>query len=267
MANLGGAERATTSPAVHSASPWDWSAASDPGLARNHNEDAWRVAPPAGLFLLADGMGGYSAGDVASSLAVDGVLEALGHEFDVPAGCPERLALLQRAIGSANAAILAAAARRTECLGMGTTLTCAWVDERVLSIGHIGDSRIYLSRGGMLYRLTRDHSVGQAMVDAGVMDEQAAGHASLRGVLTRALGVEPAVQADVGQVELKPGDRLLLCSDGLSDVVDHESISGAIANSRSSRQCADDLVAAALAAGGHDNVTVLVAFFCPVAST
>lgn len=236
----------------------DWAASSDAGTCRNHNEDSWRVLEEHGLMVLADGMGGYSAGEVASAIAVDGVC---AHVSDDPGAgaAADPCAELRRAISAANAAILAAAARRPECLGMGTTLVAAWVVGRRLHHAHVGDSRAYLLREGVLLRLTSDHSMRQAMVDAGVVGADSTRRAAFRGVLTRALGVESLVQADAGTVELEPGDRLLLCSDGLTDLVDDARIRAVLAGPDGCAAQARQLVAHALEAGGHDNVTAIVA--------
>lgn len=238
-------------------------AATDAGRERSHNEDAWRISADGSLLLLADGMGGYNAGEVAAGIAVDTMCRELaGWQCSA---LPEdrgdaRSQALRSAIGAANAAILTAAARRPECLGMGTTLACAWLDEREATVAHVGDSRVYLWRDDRLVRLTRDHSVGQAMLDAGMLDGNDPRGVSLRGVLTRALGVEPLVDADLTRFEWLDGDRLLLCSDGLTDLVGDGFISECLGRIGDADDCARALVAAALAAGGHDNITALTAF-------
>jgi len=237
--------------------PGEWAGLSDAGRSRAHNEDAWRIDPGIGLIALADGMGGYNAGEVASAIAVETIARALADEIfgDETHQPHDQLA---RAIHAANAAILAAAARRPECLGMGTTLAVAWICGSALRFSHVGDSRIYLMRAGRLYQLTRDHSVGQALIDAGLSDPDQARQSSMRGVLTRALGVEPTVQPDYGEFELAGGDRLLLCSDGLTDMVADEQIARLLARDASSDELVKDLIERALAQGGHDNVTALV---------
>lgn len=235
----------------------DWAASSDAGTCRNHNEDSWRVLEEHGLMVLADGMGGYSAGEVASAIAVDGVC---AHVSDDPGAgaAADPCAELRRAISAANAAILAAAARRPECLGMGTTLVAAWVVGRRLHHAHVGDSRAYLLREGVLLRLTSDHSMRQAMVDAGVVG--ATRRAARRcGVLTRALGVESLVQADAGTVELEPGTGCC-CAPTASPTSSTMPGSGPFSRGRDGCAAqARQLVAHALEAGGHDNVTAIVA--------
>lgn len=217
------------------------------------------MSPDSGLLVLADGMGGYNAGEVASALAIEQARTVLAQPSSehCPAG---EVTLVQRAFLEANAAILAAAARRPECLGMGTTMVLARVRDQHVTIGHIGDSRIYLLRNGHLARLTHDHSVGQAMIDAGVLDEQAARASTLRGVLTRALGIEAAIDADVSQFAWQSGDRFLLCSDGLTDLVTDATLRDVLGQGLGAHDTAAQLLERALAAGGHDNISVLLAF-------
>ncbi len=238
----------------------DWAAASDPGRARAHPEDCWRVAPDPGLLLLADGMGGYNAGEVASAIAVDCVA---AYPFEDPAGAnaPDPLEQLAQAFGAANAAILAAVARRPECLGMGSTLVAAWITGARLFHAHVGDSRIYLLRDHRLARLTRDHSLGQAMADAGIREGGGGLQSSLRGMLTRALGVEARVDPDFGEVAIEPGDRVLLCSDGVSDLVGDCAMLKLVDRERPAAETVAALIDAALALGGPDNLTAMLAVF------
>jgi len=238
----------------------DCAGVSDPGCTREHNEDNWRVLAEPRLLLLADGMGGYNAGEVASAIAVDTVAAFAFDEPASPCGV-DPLEQLAQAFAAANAAILSAAARRPECLGMGTTLATAWISGSRLFHAHVGDSRVYLLRSGRLARLTRDHSVGQAMLDAGVRGQAGGLQVSLRGVLTRALGVEPSVDPDFGEVALEPGDRLLLCSDGVSDFVPDARIARLLAGTGPARAVAAALVEAAVDAGSTDNATAVVAVF------
>jgi protein phosphatase len=200
---------------------------------------------------------------VASSIAVDAVVDCLAtaaqradrHDPSVDLHDPS--ADLIQAVQRANEAILAAAARRPECLGMGTTVAVLTIARDCAWFAHVGDSRIYLQRAGELVRLTRDHSVGQAMADAGLAGD-AAKTMAMGGVLTRALGVGVSVDTDVGHVGIADGDRLLLCSDGLTDLVAEESIRGLLGRREPASTSAHRLVEAALDAGGLDNVTALV---------
>jgi protein phosphatase len=246
-------------PALVTPSPatLDWAAASDPGRTRTHNEDSWCARPDLGVFVLADGMGGYNAGEVASALAVATVVECLVSPPTL-AHSDNPTDSVVRAIALSNEAILACAARRPECLGMGTTIAIVALARNRAVLAHVGDSRIYLQRSGELHRLTRDHSVGQAMVDAGLAAGDSAKGLALRGVLTRALGVGGAVDPDVSVFDTRPGDRLLLCSDGLTDLVPEETICGLMGWGERPDATAQRLIDAALDAGGFDNITALV---------
>jgi PPM family protein phosphatase len=238
---------------------WELACVSDAGHERAHNEDACAIDARNGLILLADGMGGYNAGEVASALAIEHASAVLRHHIRRELDLTAQADTVRHAIAAANAAILAAAARRPECLGMGTTLVAASVGPRILNIGHVGDSRAYLYRSGHLARLTHDHSVGQAMIDAGVLDEQTVRLSTLRGVLTRALGVESRVDVDLCQIEWFDGDRLLFCSDGLTDMVGDSDIAAILAGESCAQAGAQRLTQAALDAGGHDNISVIIA--------
>lgn len=249
------ASAATSAPSLL----FDWAAATDAGRIRTHNEDNWHFGESARLFTLADGMGGYNAGEVASAIAIEQVQAFVAAECEHGLADADRPSVLERAITAANAAILAAAARRPECLGMGTTMVCAWLDEHQIRLAHVGDSRAYLLRDRKLTALTRDHSVGQAMVDAGV-GRSVNARQIMGGVLTRALGVEPVVQVESSVIRRRLGDRLLLCSDGLTDMLPEREIRLVMQRSDRAADCAQRLVAAALAAGGHDNVTAMAVF-------
>ncbi len=224
----------------------DWSAASQVGRDRARNGDAWQVAPDSGIFVLADGQGGHNAGDVASRLVVTRLAERLaGRE---PEGRFDPARRLAQEITAANADILAAAARQPECLGMASTVACLWVGPRQICIGHVGHSRVYLLRGTRFHRLTRDH-----VLASGADDGRPA-------VLSRALGAEPTVDVDVQQADWYHGDRLLLCTDGLTDRVGDARIADVMQGAGSASDCVDTLIAAALAAGGRDSVTVIGVF-------
>ena len=242
---------------AHAVPAAGWAAATDAGRSRTHNEDCWRACPEAGVFVLADGMGGYNAGEVASAIAADTVVESLAGALPGTPG-DQAAAALVRALERANGAILACAARRPECLGMGTTIAVVVLAGQTAALAHVGDSRIYLHRAGELVRLTRDHSLGQAMVDAGLAGEVAGRGPALRGVLTRALGVGPVADPDVAVLSVRDGDRLLLCSDGLTDLVSDETIGGLLGWGECADATARRLIDAALDAGGLDNVTALV---------
>jgi PPM family protein phosphatase len=242
----------------HSGVPVPWAAVSDAGPTRPHNEDRWGIDDTCGVFALADGMGGYSAGEVASEIAVQTVTEGVGALR--AAGLSTADALV-RAVATAHAGIVDFARARPECLGMGTTLVAAVVADGRLTVVHVGDSRAYLFRAGSLRRLTSDHSIGQQMLDGGRLSEAQVRRLPARGILTRALGIEadPPVAA-LASLDWHAGDLLLLCSDGLTDSVDDRQLATTLLlHPRSLADGARDLIAAALGAGCTDNLTVLLA--------
>ena len=203
------------------------------------------------MFAVADGMGGHLAGDVAADLAIgllDGTLD--------PGGVPDGPALVA-AIERANAAIRVEAVARPDQRGMGTTCTALVVGDTV-TIAHVGDSRAYRSRGGRLEQLTEDHSLVAALVREGRLDPDAAPRDPRRHVITRALGAEDGIRVDVVTVDRLPGDRFLLCSDGIHGQLDDATIGRVLAGTSEPGAAADELVALADAAGGEDNATVVV---------
>lgn len=246
----------------------------DVGRLRHNNEDAVSVDPALGLALLADGMGGYLAGEVASQMAVQTLHANLCHALAALGG--SRLAadiphLLRQATTAANTAVFTAANTRAECAGMGTTLVLALVMGQRLWIGHIGDSRAYRWRGGVLTALTKDHSLLQEQLDAGAITHEQARTAAHRNLVTRAIGVEPEVDLEVHAHDLAAGDLILLCSDGLTDMVGHDDLSALLARQPAHAPLPDvarACVQAANAAGGRDNIAVaLLRAHAPTAGT
>ena len=244
-------------PSETSASPlWRYATLTDVGRVRQNNEDAIVILPEQGVAVLADGMGGYNAGEVASALATELVASALAQWLAESCGeiAPEDIARAMHAsVASANHAIFEAAHTRAECLGMGTTL--------VMAVCHVGDSRAYLWRGGELTRITRDHSLLQERMDAGLMTPEEAAESGFRGFVTRALGVEDWVQLDVSEMRARTGDVILLCSDGLTDMVDDSRLASLLAQSAELHEAARALVDEANANGGRDNVSVALCRF------
>jgi serine/threonine protein phosphatase PrpC len=229
-------------------------AATDRGRMREGNEDNY--ASTRHLFAVADGLGGHQGGEVASKIAVD-TLAALDE------GGPwsdERSALdaLRQSIRAANLKIRELAARDRTLQGMGTTLTAVLEDGLTFHLAHIGDSRAYLYRGGHLTRLTEDHSLVQQFVNEGRLTPEEAEHHPQASIITRALGMDVEVEPDVATYRRESGDRLLLCTDGLSRVVDETTIRRVLARIRDPQEAADDLVARANAEGGPDNITVVI---------
>jgi serine/threonine protein phosphatase PrpC len=231
-----------------------WAAATDQGLVRGHNEDALWPRPAGGevargeatdpfLAAVADGMGGHVGGEVASRLAIEAAVATDGDPV--------------ARVLAANAAVLGTARDRPRLTGMGTTLTLAIFSGDTVEIGHIGDSRAYRYREGVLDQLTRDHSLVAEMVASGELrPEEAAAH-PFRSVITRALGLESAVAVDLVQRDALPGDRFLLCSDGLTTMLDPPRIAALLAGG-DGPAVATALVEAANQAGGLDNTSVVV---------
>lgn len=242
---------------------WHWSWASDPGRLRPNNEDAVEVHAEAGLAILADGMGGYLAGEVASRLAVETVREALLPSLrawqarGLP--CPTLPAALRDGVARANQAVHRAAGERLDCQGMGTTLVVAALEGPRVWLAHVGDSRAYRFGPRGLQRLTRDHSFVQAQLDAGLISAEEAARSTRRNLITRALGVEPEVEPELGSADLGPGEGLLLCSDGLSDMLDDARLAAVLDAPTPLDARVRRLVEAANAAGGRDNISVVLA--------
>jgi serine/threonine protein phosphatase PrpC len=224
-------------------------ALSHAGRKRRHNEDAYVLEPP--LFAVADGMGGAKAGEVASSLAAAALQESDGEG----SSGEDRVAAL---IEEANRRVFRRASEDREAYGMGTTMTVALVEDDRVSIGHVGDSRAYLIREGRLEQLTDDHSLVAELVRSGKLTPEEAEIHPQRAVITRAVGTEPDVDVDTFSVQGAAGDLFLICSDGLTDMVDEETILGAVEeNRRDLKKAAKALVNAANRVGGEDNITVV----------
>lgn len=204
----------------------------DVGRVRDHNEDGVGSLPDIGLWVLADGMGGYNAGEVASDIAVKTVLDLVSktlknierEEIDADTGYMRQTIVLRDAVIRANKIIHQTAQSQPQCEGMGTTLvTCLFYDDRV-SIAHVGDSRLYRKRGDRFEQITMDHSLLQELVDRGFYSREEAERSTNRNYVTRALGVEPGVDVEVQEVDARKGDVFLMCSDGLPDMVEDEDI-------------------------------------------
>lgn len=234
-------------------------ALTDPGQVRNHNEDAVFANPGKGLVILADGMGGYNAGEVASGMTVTLLADSLGRlELQKMSG--ESLEqLLREEILSVNKAIYQASHSQPQYAGMGTTLVLGtFFDDRLL-IGHVGDSRCYRLRQGNLERLTRDHSLLQEQIDSGLLSEEEARYSQNKNLVTRALGVEPVVEAEFNGYDVEVGDIYLLCSDGLNDMVEHDDIALTLQTLAANLPLAgEQLVQLANDNGGRDNVSVIL---------
>lgn len=228
--------------------PTSYAARTDVGNVREHNEDSYMAKSP--LFVVADGMGGHEAGEVASKIAVDTMA---AHAPKGPN--PEALA---NAVIEANAAVLRGAQNGTGKPGMGTTLTAVTVFDDEVTVAQVGDSRAYLLHDGALQRITRDHSLMAELIEQGRLTEEEARFHPQRSVITRALGSDPNMQPDTFTLQVEDGDRLMLCSDGLSSMVADDIIEAIMRQHVGPAQACDALVNEALASGGLDNVTVVI---------
>jgi len=238
------------------------------GKVRDHNEDAIGLNSDMGLLVLADGMGGYQAGEVASSIAVqtitDMALEGATREerddIDPHTGLMRQTIVLRDAVARANKIIFQTAQSQTHCEGMGTTLVAAMFYDNKISIAHVGDSRAYRLRNNQFEQLTMDHSLLQELVDRGFYSEEEAQRSTNRNYVTRALGVEPTVEVELQEYDVLPDDIYLLCSDGLTDMVEDEDIHLTISTfSASLNVISEHLVQLANEHGGRDNVSVQLA--------
>jgi len=239
----------------------------DVGRKRKHNEDAYLLDAERGLFVVADGMGGHAAGEVASRLTVESIQEFISgteddHDNTWPFGYNNRYSVdgnrLSTAVERANEKVMRAVVNRPELKGMGTTVVAALFDERRVTLVHVGDSRAYLFREAELRRLTDDHSWVQEQVNAGILSEEEARSHPLKNVVTRALGGGTHVAVDLIEIPVGDGDRYLLCSDGLTGMVSDEEITSALGSPRSLEQIVRGLVELANERGGVDNITAIM---------
>lgn len=234
--------------------------ATDTGRVRTRNEDAYFVG--SWVFAVADGLGGHPAGDVASATALQPLQELDERERDerdTARRTQDVRAALVQAVEEAHGRVRAGAAEDPARAGMGTTLTAVAVSGGQLTVAHVGDSRCYLLRGGVLTQLSVDHTPVQMAVDAGQLDPEAAEHHPGRHVLAQAIGLEEEVEVDTrGATTLEPGDRVLLCSDGLTEMLSNDEIGRLLAGEDDPAGLAELLVTEAVQAGGVDNVTTVV---------
>ena len=214
--------------------------------------NAFAIATDLGIAVVADGMGGHNAGEVASEMAVSTTLAILGQTVGLPAR--DRL---ETAVQAANAGIRERAARSPRYKGMGTTLVAALLDREGLTVANVGDSRLYRLRHGTLTPLTRDHSLQQEFIDKGLYSPEEARQKVARNILTHALGLEDRTRIDITSHEVQAGDRYLLCSDGLHEMVSDDEIAALLGRSQPLDAISRTLVELANAKGGKDNITVV----------
>lgn len=225
------------------------------GKVRTTNEDSMIVDVERGLFVVLDGMGGANAGDVASQTARDAILEFVAHRRSTM----DPKSLLAQAIQSGSAAVFGAAQAHRERHGMGTTCVAALlVDGKRAVVGHVGDSRAYLLRSGRLQALTKDHTIVEELVERGLLSAEDAERHPYKNVLSRNLGARPDARVDITEVALEPGDRLMLCSDGLYGYAAAEGIQYILGSGDAPEHVTRDLIELAMRGGGGDNVTVIV---------
>ena len=221
---------------------------------RKENEDAFCIEKDLGLLAIADGMGGHASGEVASKMAIEILRESLKKEGEP---LPDRLS---SGVRLANRMIYEAAQSQPQLNGMGTTLTALQLDGNRLSIAHVGDSRAYLIRGGVIEQITDDHTIVSEKVARGMMTREEAARSDMRNILSRALGVAPEVDVDMEGLTVSEGDQLVLCSDGLSELISDDEILAEVRSSKRPELACNELVNLANQRGGEDNLTVIVAY-------
>ena len=249
----------------------------DPGMVRSHNEDSIASDPATGLVVLGDGMGGFNAGEVASGMAKTvitteiqqlraaadmlkvGKPEVQPIDIDEETKAPVARRMIREQVLKANTSIYQAAQSQPQYSGMGTTLVVCLFYDNKMTVGHLGDSRLYMLRDGKFSQVTRDHSLLQEQIDSGIITAEQAKHAQHKNLVTKALGIDPTVEPEVKEYATRPGDVYLLCSDGLCDMVDDEDMGMTLqALGGNLKLAAQQLVQMANDNGGKDNVSVIL---------
>jgi len=246
---------------------YEFSSQTHPGLLRENNEDAVAFDEACGVAVLADGMGGYNAGEVASGMATSLISDGLQETWlpadvarmgrDEAKAASERM--LREQIGRSNAAIFTTSQNNPECAGMGTTLVVCLYHDNFMTVAHIGDSRLYRLRGDSMEQVTRDHSLLQEQLDSGLITPEEAKLSQNKNLVTRALGIDPTVEPEIHVYETQKDDIYLLCSDGLSDMVEDEEIRLTLITLRTNPSLTvQQLVQAANDNGGRDNISAML---------
>jgi serine/threonine protein phosphatase PrpC len=231
---------------------------SDIGLIRQNNEDFWAQMPDEHFFVLADGMGGHQAGEVAAREAVENLCSIFKHLITSSDQSFETAQkIIYKAIRRVNEIVYQLGYQQQELKGMGTTLCCVLIHPDGLIYGHVGDSRIYRLQGNKLEQLTQDHSLLRELINLGQLDENRANEFLYKNIITRAIGTEPIVEPTIQTTSFSVGDIILMCTDGLTDLLSHDEIQKIILSSEE-QDIAKKLIKAAKQRGGHDNITVVV---------
>ncbi|MDO8700935.1 MAG: Stp1/IreP family PP2C-type Ser/Thr phosphatase [Undibacterium sp.] len=243
----------------------EFASLSDTGLVRAHNEDAIETSQEIGLAILADGMGGYNAGEVASRMSVELISKHIKQKQQsawIPLLSRQTLVAsrwINDAISYANERVLAAAHEHAEYVGMGTTIVVAMCHQDKLLVAHVGDSRVYRYRRGELKQITRDHSVLQAQIDAGLITEEQAQFSPIKNLITRAIGAQVDIEVEIHDHQLEEGDIYLLCSDGLTDMLKYDQIHTIMKQHCTQLDlCCQTLINGANNSGGRDNISVIL---------
>lgn len=231
---------------------------SDIGLVRQNNEDFWDQVPDGGFCALADGMGGHQAGEIASKEAVSLLCRLFRQNFaTLPKTIEETKKIFGHFIQEVNESVFRMGHEKEELRGMGTTLCFVYFHPEGLIYGHVGDSRIYRFRRSQLEQLTNDHSLLREMIDLGQLSEHQIGKFAYKNIITKAIGTEPYVEPSIGNAAIESGDVLLMCSDGLTDLLNHEEIEQILSCTPES-EMPNQLVRMAKLRGGYDNITVVL---------
>lgn len=235
-----------------------WHATSDIGAFRQRNEDAWGVLESANFFILADGMGGHPGGDVAATQAVHFLCRQIRNQKKLLQTSKQQVKDLLHTLKQTNDYLFAMSCQDEELTGMGTTICFVQVLQEELLYGHVGDSRIYHYSRGKLHQLTKDHSLLSELLDLGKISPEESWQFDKRNILTQAIGTKERVEPEVDICKINDGDKLLLCSDGLHDVLDKEEIKAVLQSTQSARQMVESLIKSAKKAKAKDNITAIV---------
>lgn len=235
---------------------------SDIGLVRENNEDVWAEVPQKRLYILADGMGGHLAGEVAARVAVDELIALINGDLGTQlekVALEEARHLLAAAISEVNNHVFRMGRKDPALRGMGTTLCCLYFHPQGVIYAHVGDSRIYRLHENTLAQITKDHSLLRELVDLGELTERQAEEHAYKNIITKAIGTEPSVEPSVQSCPMLEGDVYLMCSDGLSDLLSRKEMEEVLKAASTPKKAAQELIAIAKEKGGYDNITVVIA--------